>query len=113
RYCGCCRGTNTLSSFSFLLGLQLFFTLAFAAFGLLPCTLLGNSACLFRFLPRLLFFGAPQILGLQTLALAALVFNTLHLEASCLFDLATLGVDFVLLLAGLLFEHVPLDVRPL
>jgi hypothetical protein len=77
-------------------------------------TLLSNAAGFFRrLLPSLLFFGTPKILGFNPFALATLILNTLGLTTCGLFDLAPLGVNFVLLLTSLLFENIALDVRAL
>jgi hypothetical protein len=92
----------------------LLFSLTLATLSILTCTLLGDATRFFRrLLPRLLFFGATKVFGLNPLALAALVLNALGLETRGFFNLAALRIDFVLLLTSLLFENVALDVRPL
>ena len=91
--------------------LRLLLTLALATLGFFTRTLFSSTTCFFRsLLSRLLFFSTTKVLGLNTLALAALVLDTLRLAAHGLFGLATLGVDLVLLLTSLLFEHIALDV---
>ena len=94
-----------------MLRLELLFTLALASFSLFTCALLGNTTRFFRsLLFRLLFFSATKVLGLNTLALTTLILNALGLAADGFFGLAALGVDLILLMTSLLFEHVALDV---
>jgi len=98
----------------FRLCLRLLLALTLTTFGVLARALFRSATRLFcRLLPRLLFFGTTQILGFNPLALAALVLNPLRLATYDFFGLAALGVDLVLLLTGLLFENVALDVGPL
>jgi hypothetical protein len=92
----------------------LLLALALTTLSFLARTLLGNATSFFcRFLPRLLFFGTTEILGLNPFALTALVLNTLRLATGDFFDFAPLSVDLVLLLTSLLFENVALDVGAL
>jgi len=89
----------------------LLLSLALTTLCLFTSLLLGSATSIFRgLLPCLLFFGTPKILRLESLALAALVFNTLQLQTRYFFSLATLGVDFVLVLPSLLLENISLDV---
>src|SRR5258708_33325358 len=116
RFSRCWSGSTFACSIAsgLCLGLQLLFTLALAAFSFFTCMLLGKATRFFRgLLFRLLFFSATKAFGLNTLALTALVLDALGLAAYGFFSLAALGVDLVLLLTSLLFEHIALDVGPL
>jgi len=73
--------------------------------------LFSNTPCFFRSLQfRLFFFSTTKVLGLNTLALTALVLYTLRLAAHCVFSLTTLGINLILLMSSLLFQHITLDV---
>src|SRR6185295_12583416 len=100
-----CRGSSRSNCCGSLVGLrlQLFLTLALTALGFFTRTLFSSTSCFFRGPQlRLLFLSATQILGLNPLALTALAFQTLSLETCSVLDLTTLGVDFILMVTGLL-----------
>ena len=87
-------------------------TLALAALGFFTRTLFSSTSCFFRGPQLCLFFlSATQILRLNTLALTTLAFKTLSLETCGVLDLTPLGVDLILMVTGLFFQNITLDVR--
>jgi hypothetical protein len=92
----------------------LLLALPFKALSLFPGALLRCPSSLFGGLfAGLLFFSPPQVLRLETLALAALILEPLAFESRSLFGFAALGVDLILLMARLLFEYIAFDVGAL
>jgi hypothetical protein len=100
-----------LLSGGFLSATSLFLAVTFTLFSLLPCALLSKPPSVFlSLLACLLFFNATAIFRFYALALTALRLDALILPLNRFLGLATLQVDLVLMLAGLLFEHIPFDV---
>src|SRR3569833_3745372 len=106
------HGPRLLSS---TLLLRHLFPLASLTLLFLTGSLLGKPSRLFllRLLPRRLLFNTTVVIGLDSLALAPLGFDTIFLALYGLVGLATLLIDLVLLLARFLLEYVAIDIGSL